>query len=153
MEHKETPELDAQEIPLEELPVLSESEPASEQESGFVDYFADILPEQPVEEESSLPAQEETTPIVTADTAVLSDIQSAVASILSEEAAWEEAQPERMEEPTAKLDMVSAISSAAEDTALRRFCACTGSGASARIHGGPSARRSPGELSAGSSGR
>ena len=115
MEHKETPELDAQEIPLEELPVLSESEPASEQESGFVDYFADILPEQPVEEESSLPAQEETTPIVTADTAVLSDIQSAVASILSEEAAWEEAQPERMEEPTAKLDMVSAISSAAEE--------------------------------------
>ena len=117
MEHKETPELDAQEIPLEELPVLpeSESESASAQEGGFVDYFADILPEQPVEEESSLPAQEETTPIVTADTAVLSDIQSAVASILSEEAAWEEAQPERMEEPTAKLDMVSAISSAVEE--------------------------------------
>ena len=115
MEHKETPELDAQEIPLEELPVLPESEPASEQESGFVDYFADILPEQPVEEESSLPAQEETTPIVTADTAVLSDIQSAVASILSEEAAREEARQEPVKEPTADLDMVSSISSAVDE--------------------------------------
>lgn len=125
MEHKETPELDAQEIPLEELPVLSEFEPASEQESGFVDYFADILPEQPVEEESSLPAQEETTPIVTADTAVLSDIQSAVASILSEEAAREEVQTERMEEPTAKLDMVSAISSAVEEQIQQADAAVT----------------------------
>ena len=117
MEHKETPELEAQEIPLEELPVLpeSESESASAQEGGFVDYFADILPEQPVEEESSLPAQEETTPIVTADTAVLSDIQSAVASILSEEAAREEARQEPGKEPTADLDMVSSISSAVDE--------------------------------------
>ena len=116
MEHKETPELEAQEIPLEELPVLpeSESEPASVQEGGFVDYFADILPEQPVEE-PSLPPQEEAPAIVTADTAVLSDIQSAVASILSEEAAREEAQPEPVEVPTAELDMVSAISSAVEE--------------------------------------
>lgn len=115
MEHKETPELEAQEIPLEELPVLPETEPVSEREHGFVDYFADILPEQPVEEESSLPAQEETPPIVTADTAVLSDIQSAVASILSEEAAREEARQEPVKEPTADLDMVSSISSAVEE--------------------------------------
>ena len=46
MEHKETPELEAQEIPLEELPVLPDSESAVTQEGGYVDYFADILPEQ-----------------------------------------------------------------------------------------------------------
>ena len=115
MEHKETPELEVQEIPLEELPVLPEAEPAAEQESGFVDYFADILPEQPVPEEPVSPVQEEPAPMVTADTAVLSDIQSAVASILSEETAREEAQPEPVEEPTAELDMVSAISSAVEE--------------------------------------
>ena len=117
MEHKETPELEAQEIPLEELPVLPESAPA--EETGFVDYFADILPQQPVEEEPSLPAeepvQEEAPVAVTADTAVLSDIQSAVASILSEEAAQEEARTEPVEEPTSQLDIVSAISSAVEE--------------------------------------
>ena len=115
MEHKETPELEAQEIPLEELPVLPGSQPASAQEGGFVDYFADILPEQPPADEPSLPAREETPAIVTADTAVLSDIQSAVASILSEEAPREEAPPEPVEEPAEEPDLVSAISSAVEE--------------------------------------
>ena len=114
MEHKETPELEAQEIPLEEIPVPPESDAAAEQEGGFVDYFADILPHQPVPEEPVSPTPEEPAPIVTADTALLSDIQSAVASILSGEAVQEEVQPEPVEEPTAELDMVSAISSAVE---------------------------------------
>ena len=115
MEHKETPELEAQEIPLEELPVLPGSQPASAQEGGFVDYFANILPEQPPADEPSLPTREEAPAIVTADTAVLSDIQSAVASILSEEAPREEAPPEPVEEPAEEPDLVSAISSAVEE--------------------------------------
>ena len=115
MEHKETPELEAQEIPLEELPVLPDSESAVAQENGFVDYFADILPEQPVEEEP-LPPLEEAPAIVTADTAVLSDIQSAVASILSGEAAQEEtAQEEALPPEEAEPDLVSAISSVVEE--------------------------------------
>ena len=115
MEHKETPELEAQEIPLEELPVLPESESAAEQEGGFVDYFADILPEQPVPEEPVSSGLDDPAPIITADTALLSDIQSAVASILSGEADPEEPQPEPIEESTSEQDMVSVISSAVEE--------------------------------------
>ena len=83
MEHKDTPELEAQEIPLEEVPVLPESAPA--EETGFVDYFADILPDQPVEEPTAEPQQAP----VTGDTEVLSGIQSAVAEILAEETSSE----------------------------------------------------------------
>ena len=126
MEHKETPELEAQEIPLEEVPVLPESAPA--EETGFVDYFADILPDQPVEEPTAEPQQSP----VTGDTEVLSGIQSAVAEILAEEPPSEmppmeeetdvkqEEQPEQAEVPAAPeadTDLMTQIQSAV-DTAV-----------------------------------
>ena len=126
MEHKETPELEAQEIPLEEVPVLPESAPA--EETGFVDYFADILPDQPVEEPTAEPQQAP----VTGDTEVLSGIQSAVAEILAEETPSEmppmeeetdvkqEEQPEQAEVPAAPeadTDLMTQIQSAV-DTAV-----------------------------------
>ena len=126
MEHKETPELEAQEIPLEEVPVLPESAPA--EETGFVDYFADILPDQPVEEPTAEPQQAP----VTGDTEVLSGIQSAVAEILAEETPSEmppmeeetdvkqEEQPEQAEVPAAPeadTDLMIQIQSAV-DTAV-----------------------------------
>ena len=126
MEHKETPELEAQEIPLEEVPVLPESAPA--EETGFVDYFADILPDQPVEEPTAEPQQAP----VTGDTEVLSGIQSAVAEILAEEPPSEmppmeeetdvkqEEQPEQAEVPAAPeadTDLMTQIQSAV-DTAV-----------------------------------
>ena len=126
MEHKETPELEAQEIPLEEVPVLPESAPA--EETGFVDYFADILPDQPVEEPTAEPQQAP----VTGDTEVLSGIQSAVAEILAEETSSEippmeeetdvkqEEQPEQAEVPAAPeadTDLMTQIQSAV-DTAV-----------------------------------
>ena len=148
MENKELPELgSAEQIPAE-IPVQPEEIPtAPAQETGFVDYFADILPEQPVEEDPPAAAQEavigeemtesapeaeaeeteseetsspepaasepesgeepgtetaeevqEEAPIVTADTAVLSEIQAAVESIIAQEEAAEasESAPEEI---------------------------------------------------------
>ena len=91
MENKEFPELEARETIPEEAPVLPESSPAvSPEETGFVDYFADILPDQPVLRE---PPPEE----ASAEDDVILEIQSAVESIISGEeapAARESALPE-----------------------------------------------------------
>jgi len=109
MENNERPELE-QEASIPESPV------PAEESHEFVDFFADILPEQPVAEEPSAmeevipeePAPEEMPSAVTGDTEVLTSIQSAVASILSEEAA---AQPEPAETAD-KTDIVSQIETA-----------------------------------------
>ena len=112
MENKEFPELDSQEIHPEEIPVLKESAPEpQEKDAGFVDYFADILPEQPVEAqtEASLDAAAEE-PL---DAEVLSGIQFAVEEIISAEAS----PPEAAEEP----DIVSQIESAVETIVAEEF--------------------------------
>ena len=109
MENKEFPELDPQDLtPVEES--VTPDTPAAEP-AGFVDYFADILPEQaaeqntpeeaieaetsvegpPVAEETAAPEMPvlqtmsvpEETP--TADTIVLTEIQAAVESIIAQE--------------------------------------------------------------------
>ena len=118
MENKEIPELEQQEITPEEIPVLPEETPQiPAKETGFIDYFADILPELPVTEAASpaedvspeeSPAPAET---VTADTALLSEIQSAVASIISQE----QEVPVSDMEIAAQEDMVSEIQSAVEN--------------------------------------
>ena len=120
MENKELSELEAQEIIPEEIPVQPDETPVPE-ETGSADFFADILPEQAVpEEEAEAPAAEEPAepeapvmeeqcvpeaeateavqqdiPVttVTADTAVISEIQAAVESIISQEEAAEAAEP------------------------------------------------------------
>lgn len=112
MENKEFPELESQEPASHETPVLPDDSPdASPEETGFVDYFADILPDQPVSQESApeeAPAEED----------VILEIQSAVESIISEEAA--EAQEELIQEPSAPAlkssddEIVSEIQSAVE---------------------------------------
>ncbi len=59
MENKELPELESAEQISAEIPVQPEVIPAAPaEETGVVDYFADILPEQPVEEEHPAAAQE-----------------------------------------------------------------------------------------------
>ena len=109
MENKEYPELQ-QEALADAVPSQMEAAPQPPaEESGFVDYFADILPEQPVSEAvpepeasdtpeepaaEAAPSEDEAAPVkesaaftgtVTADTAVISEIQAAVESILSQE--------------------------------------------------------------------
>ena len=82
MENKEFPELEFQDIPAEEVPVPTEEIlEAPAENSGFVDYFADIAPE---EQQDTIPAPAEE-PMVTADTTLLREIQSAVESIISQE--------------------------------------------------------------------
>ncbi len=92
MEHKDIPELDPQEVIPEEAPVLPETSPEPE-ETGFVDFFADILPDQPTPEErpqTDSAVSDETL----ADPDTISLIQSAVESILSEAEAIPQAAPE-----------------------------------------------------------
>ena len=112
MENKEHPELKFPEAVSGEIPVQANETPVPE-ETGFVDYFADILPEQPAAEPSrdadpeafipeelpvpnaeELPYEETSTPAgtVTADTAVISEIQAAVQNIISQEEAADSAQ-------------------------------------------------------------
>jgi len=112
MENKEYPELDNQEIFPEDVPVLPEEIPeASPEETGFVDYFADILPDQPVSEG----AVTEDPPV---DEDVISEIQSAVESIISEEdtaaAEQQTEEPVPPAENSAEEDIVSEIQSAVE---------------------------------------
>ena len=88
MENKEFPELESQDIPAEEIPVPTEEIPeTSTENSGFVDYFADIAPEQPAAEKASAAEEVFSEPMVTTDTTLLREIQSAVESIISEETA------------------------------------------------------------------
>lgn len=113
MENKEFPELESQETIPEEVPVLpKDSTAASPDETGFVDYFADILPDQPVSQESApeeAPAEED----------VILEIQSAVESIISEEESAE-VHEELIPEPSAPAlkssddEIVSEIQSAVE---------------------------------------
>ena len=130
MENKEFPELDPQDLTPAEEAVTSDT-PAAET-TGFVDYFADILPEQPSEQntpeeapEAEIPVAEETVapemPVLetappetpTADTIVLTEIQAAVESIIAQEdaapvevSAPQDAQPPQesavQEEPAAE---------------------------------------------------
>jgi len=91
MENKDYPQLQ----PEAEQPSVI-PEPAAE-ETGFVDFFADILPDQPVSEECTAglpvdtspaePASGDQEPPVSGDTALLSEIQSAVESIIAQEEA------------------------------------------------------------------
>lgn len=105
MENKEFPERGEQEILPEEIPVVPADTPEStSEEPGFIDYFADILPDQPASEECTAgmditpvpeqPPQEVPVPgseaaEETAEEDILSEIQSAVESIISEESAAE----------------------------------------------------------------
>ena len=77
MENKEFPELDLREVPSEEIPVPAE-------ETVMEDFFADITPEQP-DIADSAPEEAFSEPMVTADTMLLREIQSAVESIIAEE--------------------------------------------------------------------
>ena len=109
MENKEHTELEQDILPVES------AEPAEEKQE-FVDYFADILPEQTVTEEASATAEEspqEEVPAVTGFTEVISEIQSAVQSIIAEEAA--EAEEKTVPEETAQdAETISRIESAVE---------------------------------------
>ena len=92
-----------------EYPELTPQEPETEQ-PAFVDFFADILPDQPVSEECTAGLMEEPAPEIipepaqpeapaeTADEELLSEIQSAVESIITKEEAAP-AEPEAPEEP------------------------------------------------------
>ena len=93
MDHKELPELEPQEIPAEE--VLAEEIPAEEvpvpqepaaEQTGFVDYFADILPNQPVP--TPTPTQAPSTDEMS-DTLLL-EIQSVVEHAITENQHQEE---------------------------------------------------------------
>ena len=79
MDNKEFPELDPQEIPAEDIPVPTE-------ETAMPDFFADIVPEQP-DTADTVTEDAFSEPMVTADTMLLREIQSAVESIISEDAA------------------------------------------------------------------
>jgi len=105
MENKEYPELQPE--AADQLPIV----PAAE-ETPFVDFFADILPDQPVSEESvpeltEAPAEaaeiipEPSAITETAEEDILSEIQSAVESIISQEDAATEApaEPESLAAP------------------------------------------------------
>ena len=110
MENKDYPELQQ---PEEETPAVAATQ---EENQEFVDYFADILPDQPVQEEPAPAEAPDASPAVTADTVLLSEIQSAVESILSEEAGarTEEAAVASPAAGEPEPDMVSQISSAVE---------------------------------------
>jgi len=73
MENKEFPELDPQDIFPDEIPNIPEETATQEESPVFVDYFADILPEQPVPETTPQPEED-----------VLSEIQSVVETVISE---------------------------------------------------------------------
>lgn len=117
MENKEFPELEHSDVPE-----VQPDTPETAGESGFVDYFADILPESPAAPAEETVTEKVTeTETVTVETAVLTEIQSAVASILSEEASEEtgsEAAPEPEEphstEAVPETDIISEIQSAVE---------------------------------------
>lgn len=104
MENKEHPELTPSDPPAREPD-------AQETSTGFVDYFADILPDQPVtedrndqpsapaalpEEPAQTPSEEEDAP--DADPEVLSQIQSAIANIISQESTAQQARIQQAQE-------------------------------------------------------
>ena len=104
MENKEHPELTPSDPPAREPD-------AQETSTGFVDYFADILPDQPVTEDSTdqasapaalpeepvqTPSEEEDAP--DADPEVLSQIQSAIANIISQESTAQQARIQQAQE-------------------------------------------------------
>ena len=112
MEHKEFPELESQDTAPDNVPVPDTG--ASEAFSdapAVIDYFADILPDQPIPEES---AAEQT---VSTETVVLAEIQSAVESILSEGTAdiVSEAPAEETPDELPQADIVSEIQAAVEN--------------------------------------
>ena len=110
MENKEKPELEGMQ-PLSEQPAAP-AEP--QEEHTFIDYFADILPDQPVtpaapvQEEAPVPEQQDASQ-TDADPELLSQIQSAVETIISEEAA----QPNRQE---AVMENTADVPAVKEDT-------------------------------------
>ena len=118
MENKEFPELETQDVLPEEIPVLQDHpETLPQEDGGYVDYFADILPQQPAEDNAA--AEEmpeltvtaadsepdeihaENTATVSADTMMINEIQAAVESIFSQEeaAAAQEGVPEEPDAP------------------------------------------------------
>ena len=124
MENKEFPELDQDMIP-EENPVHTEhTQESSGEESGFVDFFADILPNQSVPEENDPEPQPTNAPVdacsdepvpeadpadtslpidnTMADPDIIAQIQSAVESIISEETPSEAEASAAAEEPEAE---------------------------------------------------
>ena len=107
MENKEYPELQPEET---QLPVMPE--PAAE-EQPFVDFFADILPDQPVSEECTAEPAEEAPaaePVeVPEDTDVISEIQSAVESIIAAEETEAAAEPEAPAEPEVSEEPVEVL--------------------------------------------
>ena len=120
MENKDYPELQ----PPEELtPEVSASE---EEKTEFVDYFADILPDPPVQDPPAAPEEPASSPAVTADTALLNEIQSAVERIISEQTAQasNNSEPDTVEttpeevpaEPTPVLNPQPAADDEASDT-------------------------------------
>lgn len=114
---------DFSELEQSAAPDIPDRAPVPAEETGFVDYFADILPQQPAsdtaltEETKSEELPESGT--ITAETAVLTEIQSAVASILSEESAAAdskpEAEPPHAEEAQTEEDIVSEIQNAVQN--------------------------------------
>ncbi len=94
MEHKEPHELEPRELLPEEAPVLPEAAP---EKTGFVDYFADIVPDPPVNTDPpAVPDASAVSDDTMVDPDTISLIQSAVESIISQEEAAcpEEAPPE-----------------------------------------------------------
>ena len=89
MENKEYPELEQQEFIPEEIPVLPESSDIPEKAPVFVDYFADILPEQASEsasiEDTPIAAPQVSEENPAADEDMISEIQAAVENIIAEE--------------------------------------------------------------------
>ncbi len=121
MNNKELPELEPQEIIPEEIPVLSETVPESQTpDNAFVDYFADILPDQPnidAAAEIPVPSPAVISDETLADPDTISEIQSAVESIITQEAALQAATLASPAEAEAPESAPAEAESAAEEPA------------------------------------
>ena len=102
MENKEFPELESREVTPEEIPVQTDTATeVAPAETGFVDYFADILPEQPAERNQEEPAESES-------------LEEPAESESSEEPA----EAETLEEATAEEQPAQALTGRTADTLL-----------------------------------
>ena len=112
MENKEFPELESQELPMED-PVLPSDSEAAEQ-SATVDFFADILPNQPVAEERTFPMEPEVV-----NEASTEDTVDAYVAAIDEQIAAEATEQELISEEAEFTDLPAEEISIPEDTACQ----------------------------------
>ena len=112
MENKEFPELESQELPMED-PVLPSDSEAAEQ-SATVDFFADILPNQPVAEERTFPMEPEVV-----NEASTEDTVDAYVAAIDEQIAAEATEQELISEEAELTDLPAEEIIIPEDTACK----------------------------------